>query len=185
MLKYVFAAFAILPLSAFAATPASIPPQKVISAVTGDWNGDGSMDRAVLIDSGDSNADIAIYLNDGNDGFKLAGFGPAVAFNGGLFGNSPELRVSKTGALQVHSENIAIGRSHWERLLTLSYRNGQFVVSGVTASYNDTMDRSAGGSCDLNLLTGKGTSDRKKIAIKSAPVALSQWNDDKMPAACQ
>ncbi len=180
MLKAVIAALLVLPVQAPAAEPpASIATHKIISAVEGDFNGDGSRDRAILIDGGDSNADIAIYFNDGNGGFKAAGTASAIAFNGGLFGNSPDLRLSKTGALQVHSENIAIGRDHWERTLTLSYRGGQFVVSGITASGYDTMNPKDSTACDLNLLTGKGLSGRKKVTVKAGAVPLGQWNDDK------
>lgn len=180
-----FAALLLTAAPALAAPPESIAPQTVISALTGDWNGDGSQDRAVLIDNGDSDADLAVYLSDGNGGLKMAGFAPALAFNGKMFGNTPDLRLSKTGALQVHSENSAIGRSHWDRVLTLSYRSGQFVVSGITASYYDTLDPKAGGSCDLNLLTGKGKSGKKNVTIKASPIALTQWNEDKIPAPCE
>ncbi|WP_443748178.1 FG-GAP repeat domain-containing protein [Asticcacaulis solisilvae] len=185
MLKAALVAIAFVPAAALAAPPETIAPHKIISAVEGDFNGDGSLDRAVLMDNGDTDADLVIYFNDGNGGFKPAGSAAAIAFNGGLAGNSPDLRLSKSGALQVHSENMAIGRSHWERTLTLSYRGGQFVVSGITASDFDTLDPGAGGACDINLLTGKGTSGRKKVTVKGGAVPLSQWTEDKIPAACQ
>jgi hypothetical protein len=185
MLKAALFAIAFLPMAAYAAPPESIAPHKVISAVEGDFNGDGSLDRAVLMDNGQSDADLVIYINDGNGGFKAAGSAPAIAFNGGLAGNSPQLRLSKTGALQVHAENMAIGRDHWERTLTVSFRGSRFVVSGITASSYDTMNPKSAASCDLNLLTGKGTSGRKKIAVKAGAVALSQWTEDKIPAVCQ
>ncbi len=185
MLKAVIAALSFVPLIASAAPPESLSPHKVISAVAGDFNGDGSLDRAVLTDNGDSDADLVIYVNDRNGGFKAGGSAPAIAFNGGLAGNSPELRLSKTGALQVHAENMAIGRDHWERTLTISYRGGQFVVSGITASAYDTMDPKSATSCDLNLLTGRGTSDRRKVTMKAGAIPLGQWTEDKIPAACQ
>ncbi len=166
-----------------AAAPESIAPQTVISALTGDWNGDGSQDRAVLIDNGDD-ADLAIYLSEGG-AMKLAGFAPALAFNGRMFGNTPELLLSKTGALQVHSGNSAIGRDHWDRTLTLSYRSGQFVVSGITASNYDTLNPKAASACDINLLTGKGKAGKKAVTVKAGGVALTQWSEDKIPAACQ
>lgn len=185
MLKAACVAFALVPAAAYAAPPDAIAPHKVISAVEGDFNGDGSLDRAVLIDNGQSDADLAIYLNDGSGGFKPAGVASAIAFNGGMFGNSPDLRLSKTGALQVHAENSAIGRDRWERTLTLSYRGGQFMVSGITASNYDTLNPKAGGSCDVNLLTGKGKAGRKPVTVKAGGIALSQWSDDKIPNACQ
>lgn len=185
MLKAALFAIALAPAAAYAAPPESIAPHKVISAVEGDFNTDGSLDRAVLMDNGDSDADLVIYVNDGNGGFKAAGSAAAIAFNGGLAGNSPDLRLSKTGALQVHAENMAIGRDHWERTLTISFRGGQFVVSGITASGYDTMDPKSATSCDLNLLTGKGLSDRRRVTIKAGAIALSQWTEDKIPAACQ
>jgi len=185
MLKAALALLSFVPVAAYAAPPENIAPHKVISAVEGDFNGDGSLDRAVLMDDGQSDADLVIYLNDGNRGFKAAGSATGIAFNGGLAGNSPELRLSKTGVLQVHAENMAIGRDHWERTLTVSFRGGQFVVSGITASSYDTLNPRAAGSCDVNLLTGKGTAGRKKIAVKAGGIALSQWSEDKIPAPCQ
>ncbi|MBW8734613.1 MAG: hypothetical protein JF571_09955 [Asticcacaulis sp.] len=185
MLKAALAALALLPAAAVAAPPESIAPHKVISAVEGDFNADGSIDRAVLMDNSDSDSDLVIYLNDGNGGFKAGGMASAIAFNGGLAGNSPDLRLSKTGALQVHSENIAIGRDHWERTLTVSYRGGQFVISGITASGYDTMNPKDSTACDLNLLTGKGLSGRKKVMVKTGAIPLGQWSDDKVPAICQ
>ncbi len=179
MLKTALAVLTLFPTAAFAAPP------RVISAVEGDFNGDGSRDRAVLTDNGNANADLAIFLNDGKHGYKAAGTAKAIAFNGGLSGNTPELRVTPTGSVQVYAENAAVGRAHWERTLTISYRGGRFVVSGLTASSSDALDPDAGSACDINLLTGKGMANDKKVTVKAGGIALGQWTEHKIPAPCR
>ena len=189
MLKAFFVAALLAPLAAQAnaqiTAPATIVPEKVISAVTGDWNHDGSMDRAVLVEGDDSDAALFVYVADGNGNMILAGYARSIAFAGRMFGNVPDLRLSKSGALQVHSENIAIGRNHWERTLTLAYRNDAMVVGGLTTSGYDTMDPKSAASCDINLLTGKGKSWKDVIKVKAGGVPVADWTDDNVPVDCQ
>ncbi|MGZ3305984.1 MAG: hypothetical protein ACXU8U_09000, partial [Asticcacaulis sp.] len=140
-----------------AGTPVSIPPEKVLSAITGDWNDDGSLDRAVLIDDEDnSSADLAIYTSDGDQKLKLGAFAHDIAFSGAIFGSMPQLRIDEKhkGALQVYSENTGVGRDKWERTMTLAFRKGQFVVAGLTLNAWDTLNPKGGGTCDINYLSG-------------------------------
>lgn len=177
---------------ALASAPAlaneSISPDKVISVVTTDWNSDGSVDRAVLVE-GEEDADLYIYLSapvEGNwDARKLVLFKKDAAWQGGMWGTSPSLSLNEKGSLLVKSENDAIGRNRWSQTLTVALKNGVFVVAGYTYSDRDTLDPNAGGSCDVNILTGQGIRNKKRF--KSAPrvIALADWNDESAPKECQ
>ena len=182
MFRYAALLACLVAVPAMAAAPG--PTSTVISAVSGDWNDDGMMDRAVLTDNDDGAADLWVWFG-GDNGFTLAAHAPAIANNGGLFGNTPELKLTDRGGLQVSDGNEAIGRDHWTRLLTLAYRGGRLVAAGITANATDTLDPDKGQSCDINLLTGKGVRDGKPVSVSGPPVAVSDWSDDKVPAACQ
>ncbi len=72
----------------------------------------------------------------------------------------------------------------WSQKLTVVLRDGAFVIARIAHASRDTLDPKAGASsCDLNLLTGKGTSDGKPVTEKLAPIPLSEWLDDKLPKA--
>lgn len=185
MLKVLFMAALLAPVKAQSAVPVSVAPEKVISAITGDWNDDGSMDHAVLVEGGDADAALFVYLSDGSGELKLAAYAPSIAFAGQMFGTVPELQLSKSGALQVHSQNSAVGRDRWERTLTLAYRDKSVIVAGITASSYDTLDPKNGGSCDVNLLTGKGKAGKAAVTVKAGGVPVADWTDDKVPPACQ
>jgi len=169
--------------------PPAVPPSKVVSATSGAWTNDGSMGRAVLIDDPDNaSVDLAIYSGDvaNSDSMKLAAFAHDIASSGNMFGNVAELRTTKSGALQVYSENTAVGRDKWERTMTLAFRNGHFVVSGLTLSAYDALDPKGGGSCDINFLTGKAKAGRKTIKVAATGgVPLEKWTEDMIPKACQ
>jgi len=85
----------------------------------------------------------------------------------------------------VKSENSAIGRDRWEQALTIARRSGEFVVLGVTYSSRDTLDPKAGGNCDINLATGKGTRNGKAVAIPANPIKVADWTDDSLPKDCR
>ena len=176
-------------LAAPPAAPSAIAPSKIVSAASGAWTDDGSMGRAILIDDSDNaSVDLAIYIANSADpsqDLKLAAFAHDIASSGNMFGNTAELRQSKKGALQVYSENTAVGRDKWERTMTLAYRGGHFVVSGLTLSAYDDLRPGSDSSCDINFLSGKAKAGRRMIRLPAGGIPVEKWTEDMIPKACQ
>lgn len=160
--------------------------ERVLSAATLSFSQDGGADRAVLADNLDGGADLYLFLKtDGAKGpIKPALVKKNAAWSGAMRGTRPSLAVSDKGSLLVKSENAGVGRSRWSQTLTIAYRNGEFVVAGVTREARDTLDLKAGGSCDLNLLTGRGKRNGKAVETKFPATKLADWSDEKLPAEC-
>lgn len=168
--------------------PASISPASVMSVVTADWNGDGSMDRAVLVEGDDDDANLYIYLastgSDGTERRDLALAKSGAAWRGLMWGTLPSLDTNQKGSLLLKSGNDAIGRSRWSQTLTITYRNKVFTIVGITFTSRDTLSPGAGGGCDLNLLSGQGIQNGKKIKIAAKPIPLADWSDESLPKEC-
>ncbi len=171
------------------APPVNIRPDSVLSAVTSDWNGDGRMDRAVLVEGQEDQADLYIYLSadDPNGGERrdLALAKTGAAWKGAMWGTLPSLELNPKGSLLLKSGNDAIGRSRWSQTLTIVYRNGEFLVAGMTFDSRDTLEPKAVGHCDLNLLTGQGIRNGKTIKAASGQIKLADWSDDRRPKECE
>jgi hypothetical protein len=171
------------------AAPNAVPPSKIVSAASGAWTDDGSMGRALLIDDPDNDSvDLAIYTGNSADpsqDLKLAAFAHDIASSGNMAGNTAELRQTKKGALQVYSENTAIGRDKWERTMTLAWRGGHFVVAGLTLSDYDDLSPGSGVSCDINYLSGVAKSGRKTLKVSAGGIPVEKWTEDMIPKACQ
>lgn len=88
----------------------------------------------------------------------------------------PELSKAPNGSLLISAGHYQ-SRSKYERTLTVSYRGGQYVVTGFTYSYWDAFDPKQSGSCDYNLLTRAGKRNGKPVRIKTGPIELSQFDD--------
>ena len=80
------------------------------------------------------------------------------------------LEVSSGGGLQIEYAHIGIGRHKWILTVKLAYRDSALRIAGVTYVYYDTLDLDAGGTCDVNLLTGKGVYDPIKGSQKTFTV---------------
>jgi hypothetical protein len=162
--------------------------EKVLSAVTLDFSSSGRQDRAVLVQNDDAAADLYLYLSkddaNGQIALSLAEIKKDIVFSGGAWGQLPSLETNGKGSLLIKSENEAIGRDRWSQTLTIVYRNKQFLIGGVSFTARDTLDLNAGGSCDLNLLTGKGVRNGKPVG-KLAPIRLADWSGDKLPKECR
>ncbi len=171
--------------AAAAQAPEMIRPEQVLSVVTADWNSDGSMDRALLVQNEDD-ADLFIYFSTGpGASMRLAAYQKGFAWTGILFGTLPQLALtSNPAAFQVVSENDAIGRDRWKQTLTLVFRNNAFVVAGYTLNSRDTLDPNNVSACDVNLLTGKGVANGKPFTSKTKAMPLAQWTSDTAPQGC-
>ena len=180
---------------AFAASPACAQPAAmpgiadVVSVATVEFNDGGLLDRAMLVRDEDS-VDLYLFkgmLNpDGSDGkLELAQIKKNIAWSGALWGTLPSLSVNGRGSLLVHSENSAIGRDKWQQTLTIAMRGGALAVVGVSYSSYDGLDPKAGGSCDLNLVTGKGLRNGKPVSFPAGAVKVADWSDDSLPKDCR
>ncbi len=173
----------------FLATPALA--QTILSSLTFDLNGDGLPDRAELVQEapeGDATLDIYVGLPGG--GSRLAVHTPDLVWVGSaVAGQQPELQISDYGSLQVLSMNQAIGRDRWVQTLTIAFRQGRFKLAGYTYGWWDTLDVSNDGTCDINLLNGKGElflgEERVKTTFRTSLRAMpvEDW-DRAIPKVC-
>ena len=176
------------------AQQASEPPNPrldtVVSVVTLDFDGDGDMDRAALVQGKeDDDADLFIYLagSDPNDAGRreLALVKESVAWIGGMWGTLPILEASPKGSLLLRSQNDAIGRSRWSQTLTIIRRGGRFLVAGFTMTSRDTLEPNSSSSCDVNLLSGQAVRNGKKLTTTSKPIELKEWDENTWPKECR
>jgi hypothetical protein len=183
LMKACVAVALLAPCAARAQAPAIA---NVLSAVTLPFNNDGAMDRAVLVNNEDG-ADLYLFLADDSTPStpKLALVKKNFVWSGGMWGSLPSLSTNGKGSLIVKSENMAVGRNKWEQSLTVARRNGVFVVIGVSYTAYDTLDPKAGGTCDINLATGKGARNGKPVTMTPAMIKVADWSEDNMPKACQ
>ncbi len=170
------------------ATPALSEP---LSAITADLTGDGIAERAELVEiAGGGDADLLIYIGQPGGGQVLAVTAPALVWVGGI-GQQPGLAVTERGSLQVLSMNESIGRDRWQQTLTLAWRNGAFMLAGFTYSWYDTLDLANSGTCDVNLLNGKGNLEkgreenrtRTTFRTDMRAVPIADWAGD-IPREC-
>jgi hypothetical protein len=177
------------PTACFSQAAVSIVPDSIISVASSDWNGDGAADRAILAEGAPGEADLYIYLSTpaqaNNPPRELALAKQHVAWRGEMAGTEPSLELSSRGSLLLKSGNQSIGRDRWEQTLTVAYRNDQFVIAGLTLEVRDTLDHSVGGNCDLNLLTGQGTRNGRRVDIGAQTILLSTWEDERRVELCR
>lgn len=166
----------------------AIDPTRIVSAATGDWNKDGDADLALIVrpaEGSDADNGVYIYLAGDMGALELKSVIPNRIWGQvGLAGQAPLIEALPSGSLVITSHNDSIGRDRWEQKLTVAYRNFEFVVAGYTYSSYDTLEPDNTSECDLNVLTGKGTSKGKPIATKGELVLLEDWNDGRGQKAC-
>ncbi len=192
-MRFLFLIGLFLPTVA-AAQMTGVAPHQVIGVVTGDFDSDGSKDRAVLIDSLHGVADLWLYLssvgadlNDANT--RPSVFAVDVASVGPMWGQDAELLARGDSGLQIISQNEAIGRGRWKQVLTLAYRKGAMRVAGFTYSWRDTLDPANFGTCDVNYLAGRwelqiGDQPVKKRRTNVPALPVEQWKLDRTPDGC-
>lgn len=187
---------AALALCLSAATPAlaepPIAPERIVDAVTGDWNKDGLQDLAMLVGPDDSGDMISIYVyirQADHSLLKLVTVAKDKIWGSvapeGMFGQEPSIAALPNGSISVKSQNSGVGRDHWEQTLTLAYRNTDFIVAGYTYSHYDTLDPENNGSCDYNVLTGSAKKDDKPVKVGPKFVPIQDWDEEKDRGPCE
>ncbi len=179
--------------AAFAARAEQIDPSRIVDAATGDWDGDGRPDLALLVAPEDGASDdqigIYIYLRDSeHELLRLSVSAPNKIWGStsadGIFGQEPSVKAVGKSSIAIHSQNSAIGRDRWDQTLTIAYRDKQFVVAGYTYNHYDTLDPNAVGSCDYNALTGKLQMNGKDVKAEPRITSIAQWNDEVGRSIC-
>jgi len=158
---------------------------KALYEATLDFDNDGTMDRAALVqEPGSATTDLYIYLSAGSDALDLS---RQPTF---LKKDLTRERIRAFESKSKGSLRVEFGcggcSNDYETTLKIAYRGGEFLVAGYTFDW-DT--RNGIGSCDINFLTGKGVashgrSKSKPIKAKFAPVRLADWSEEKRPKAC-
>ncbi|MDF0601186.1 hypothetical protein P1J78_10640 [Psychromarinibacter sp. C21-152] len=176
--------FALALLSLLLAAPALA--QAVVDSSLSDLNGDGLRERFTLLHYPGADT-VDLIVEDTGTGRVTA---RDIAWTGGI-GQQPDIDVAPNGSIRLHSRNESIGRNRWVQTLTIAYRDGAYRVAGFTYEFYDTLNPDAAGSCDLNLLTGRGFVTRgpgpkKTIAHDVAARRVTDWREsDPIPEICR
>jgi hypothetical protein len=193
---------ALLPPTMALAEP--IESQKIITAATGDWNGDGATDLAMIVETEPSfPMDMYFFLRDREGNYlKPAGivrdqiYGEWNGYDRPGYGNSdtePELTALPNGSIKLYLPAMPIGAARTNQTLTIAYREGAFIVAGFAYDYQDYQKDNAQSDCDYNVLTGKGHSSKKqpdgstrqaKVAVEGRVIAFTDWNSGISFTAC-
>jgi hypothetical protein len=103
---------------------------------------------------------------------------PEAAWSGPMAGQEAWLELSEAGSPRLVSGNEGVGRGRWSLTVTIAHRGGRLVVAGLTETWRDTLDPTAWGRCDLNLLAGRGQLDSEagpRDVPAPPPLALADW----------
>ncbi|MGF1447083.1 MAG: hypothetical protein ACFBRM_12915 [Pikeienuella sp.] len=166
-----------------AEAPRMVEAGRVLAVVEGNWRNAGP-ERAVLV-LGREAADLYIYgAAPGFGGSSLLAEARGIAWTGGMFGTRPSLDLAASGSLQVISQNTAIGRHRWRRVLTIAHRDGAYRIAGFTYEAYDTLDPAGEVACDVNLLTGRGVRNGIGFRTRASALPVADWSEMAEPAAC-
>jgi len=169
--------------------PTALRAQVFTAALDADLTGNGLIDRAELHETDEGGeADLNIWVRKPDGQLDLHAKAKSVVWVGGI-GQQPEFAITPHGSLLVRSMNESIGRDRWHQTLTVAWRNDTFVLAGFTYSWYDTLDLENSGTCDVNLLTGKGERTRGtflrpiEFHTKSRGGPIDKW-DGNPPTEC-
>ena len=166
-------------------------PATPLAEITLDLNGDGVLDRAMLMAAEDEPAALQLVLgrrSGSGVAFDAPVIKPDLVFNGAMAGQQASLEAGRGGSLRVLSLNEGIGRNKWTQTLTIAFRKDRFVVAGLTYATYDTLDLDDPASnytCDVNFLTGRALRNGKPHAGKVSPMTLADFDPEQLPKACQ
>ena len=178
---------------------------KIITAVTGDFNGDGAVDLAMVVETEPGHPmDVHFFLMDKEHNYlkpvEIVHEQIDAEWNGydrPGYENSdtePELTMLPNGSIKFYLPAPPIGSERTNQTLTIAYRDGAFIVAGFAYDSQDYQQENVASACDYNVLTGKGTSSKtqpdgstkhKTVSGQGQIVAFKDWNPGDAFSACQ
>lgn len=169
-----------------AAQTGDLRPQDILDAAIGDWNKDGRDDLALIAitDRDDMQVGLYVYLREAETDGSLLTLALAVpdkiwggrGGDGGAFGQEPSIKALSNGSIAITTQNYGIGRNRWEHTLSLAYRDGRFLVAGLTFHAFDSLQEEEPLTCDLNLLTGRGVVNDTPVRFAPLSLTLDRWD---------
>jgi len=103
-----------------------------------------------------------------------------IAPNGSMFGMSPWLETADDGTLELHMEQIGIGRAPWTMALTLSWQDDAFLIDRFAYQRHDRLDLSSF-QCEIDFRLN--TYDATITAVQVGDVdALEHREQGDIPA---
>ena len=181
-----------------------IESQKIITAVSGDWNGDGAIDLAMIVETEPADPmDMHFFLKDKEHNFLR----PAEVVREQIFAEwngydrpgyensdtEPDLTALPNGSIKLHLPAMPIGSERTNQTLIIAYRNGAFIVAGFAYDYEDYQQDNVARACDYDVLTGKGmsrkkqpdgTTEQKPVSVEGQVIAFKDWNPGIGFTAC-
>ena len=181
-----------------------IESQKIITAVSGDWNGDGAIDLAMIVETEPTDPmDMHFFLKDKEHNFLR----PAEVVREQIFAEwngydrpgyensdtEPDLTALPNGSIKLHLPAMPIGSERTNQTLIIAYRTGAFIVAGFAYDYEDYQQDNVARACDYDVLTGKGmsrkkqsdgTTEQKPVSVEGQVIAFKDWNPGIGFTAC-
>jgi hypothetical protein len=182
-----------------------IETQKIITALSGDFNGDGVQDLAMIVETEPSDPmDMHFFLGR-PERFYLQ---PVEVVRGQIDGEwngydrpgyensdtEPSLSLLPNGSIRLDIPALPMGGERTNQTITLAYRDKQFVVAGFAFEHNDLLHENIDSKCEYNVLTGKGVSGKrnmtgemveKPVAVAGQTIAFRDWNFSTAVNACE
>jgi hypothetical protein len=181
-----------------------IETQKIITALTGDWNSDGAVDLVMIVETkpGDP-MDMYFFLRDREANFLK----PAGIVREQIYGEwngydrpgyeasdtEPGLTALPNGSIKLHLPAMPVGSKRTNQTLTLAYRNDAFIVAGFAYDHHDYLEDNVASDCDYNVLSGKGkrsktledgTTAHATVSIEGKIIPFAEWDTGTGFAAC-
>ena len=202
-MKSLLLALAMLLPTAALAEP--IETRKIITAVTGDFNGDGAVDLAMVVETEPGKPmDVHFFLRDKEHNYlkpveivREQIYGEWNGYDRPGYENSdtePELTMLPNGSIKFYLPAILGGGGERTNVtMIIAYRSGTFVVAGIAYDYYQFGTDTIASSCDYNVLTGKGTSSKTQpdgnskhepVSAEGQTIAFKDWNLAAAFTAC-
>lgn len=160
-----------------------IEPESISTQLSHDWNGDGEADYALLYRKAANNKVLAFYFSSPEGLTFLEDYSGYPTGEETVMSTS--LSIKDNGSLYLTTGNEAFGSHRSMQSLTLSFRQGVWVVTGYTHGEYSANEPSQALTCDVNLLTGEGLLQGKSFKSAARAVPFKQWNGSKhAPREC-